>query len=862
LENIKIKFYKKNYDRKNVNIEKKVKGHDTHELLSPKELANHTDPNTVNKCREIYKEYLTTQSKEVKKEYSNAKNKLTAVDCHSISDHNGEWETNNLLVFDYDNLEQSEIKEIAKLVKDECLFYMLSPSAYGIKIAYVFDNILEKDFKALYKAFGKLLNQKINKPFDISCNDLRRLCYLTNDIVLNDAYTVFKIEDYRALFGIEEQTETKQTNDNGLLDILNAPLSKTGKVKINTNGGTDGTNALTTITPNSTQKNNLNSDELKELYLKEYLESAYNIAITKKINFNLSYDVWTKELLIGLIRLCYFQHDIGLEYFILFSKLCKNYGSESDCKTEYNKWKSYGGIGFKTFTTFLKSHTISVGKDIVNNLKSIYGLYYKDEKGVNQLRTNQIKRYIKQKFFRINNSFEIYYKDGNILKQGFDFETKTEHKYFDLLYYYFHVVFNELDLTESKKESIIAKIKDDFSLLEFKKITLENKDLKNLYKSDTKTEIYLYTVKGLITITKDGESFRAYEINEVIDESWIAKDSEKDLCINYDNTLNWNDYKSLDFYHKFCENDEDFEYLKRIIGYIISRERSYGMNDGILFIDGKEQNDKNGGGSGKSILCNNFQYIRKSLTITNPKEGAFLLGGLDGHSILNLEDIKWSNISIREFRAFKDLSVKVERKNVMAKNIEKTLTPRLILSSNYCPDSVDSSDERRFHIFNPTNFFNIDNHVCDYLGWFIFDYTEKEWSYWLSFMIECCKCYLKEGLNPINKWSYVKDKRKNELENSEKFVRLNNYITDYLQNQNGLNAPIELKYETIFTDLHGINNITNYIREYIVNVAKDLDYNVEFKKCLSRKDSNYNKMVMYFKGIAKEETENIEDFLN
>jgi hypothetical protein len=169
--------------------------------------------------------------------------------------------------------------------------------------------------------------------------------------------------------------------------------------------------------------------------------------------------------------------------------------------------------------------------------------------------------------------------------------------------------------------------------------------------------------------------------------------------------------------------------------------------------------------------------------------------------------------------------------------------PRIIASSNFCPDSTQDSDIRRWHVFTPSRFFNKSNTVEQHLGFKIFDYNASEWSAWLSFMIECCRMYLAEGLKPIDKWDYVNSKRANELEGDKLFIDLKEYIVGIL------NPVSNVGFDSYFitqneltTSVNKLERINSNVKLIINSIAGELGFTVSEKKELSRKTKDYMKI--------------------
>lgn len=449
------------------------------------------------------------------------------------------------------------------------------------------------------------------------------------------------------------------------------------------------------------------------------------------------------------------------------------------------------------------------------------------------------------KMFRLDTTDELYRKDKNIIIKSSSLDSDKKSMFFENLELLLREILeNDKGLSMRDRKEIIRKCKDLVVFNYLSTITTPRKKTKDFINPDTKNEIYLYTKNSKIKITRENIEATEYEKEECILETQLIKNNEGGF-VEYNKHAKWEDYKSLPFYKKIAgdNKEEDFNYLCSIIGFLISTERSANSNYNVLFVDGVD--DKEGGGTGKSVIMKNLEYIRHTLKIGTPSHNEYIWGGMDNHNIIYLEDVIWSQFSIKHLRNFYDLGLDVRKMRTVTQHLSGSQTPRLCITTNYAPDSMENPDSDRLIVFKPFDFFDRkDNQADKWLGIVnksepvrILEYTkESDWSYWLSFMTHCCQVYLKDGISDDIKSrnkQYLTKKRDKEMNNTTEYFILQNKADEIIDRFSGVAGKTHILMEEL-TNLFKAkqskyNRVSQTHRQIFMNLLLDAGLEVEYK---------------------------------
>ena len=212
---------------------------------------------------------------------------------------------NNLIVIDIDHLSSEEMRTVYnKMASDECILaFWVSPSGNGYKglLRINYKNIpesisLDLCYKKAFVDVCDYLFTRYGIVLDTNCSDFSRICYVCSDenLYVNEKAAPFDVD----CSGITSQ-EKKEVS----------PLYPSRRE-----------NSLIFKTVNIPGKNSQHDRNVINSILK-YLTKR-NISITY------SYDDWLR---VGFAIANTFNYDIGIKYYIAFSKLDSDKYDEAKC---------------------------------------------------------------------------------------------------------------------------------------------------------------------------------------------------------------------------------------------------------------------------------------------------------------------------------------------------------------------------------------------------------------------------------------------------------------------------------------------------------------------------------------------------
>ena len=218
-------------------------------------------------------------------------------------------------------------------------------------------------------------------------------------------------------------------------------------------------------------------------------------------------------------------------------------------------------------------------------------------------------------------------------------------------------------------------------------------------------------------------------------------------------------------FEKFChllskEDDDRFKSLKTIIGYLLHANRERGEDKAVILYDeNMSLNNKANGGTGKTLLCKALSYCREVVEFDGKeiKQGSWFKNQRIELSsdILFYDDLE-KGTSLEKFFTSVTSGIEVEKKRQQSFMIPYEAMPKIVFTSNYYVNGPGgSSDSRRRLEFEVANLFNEKYTPEDYFGNRFFGrrWTSEEWCCFFSFMMNCVKDYLDQGLimpEPIN----------------------------------------------------------------------------------------------------------------
>jgi hypothetical protein len=478
----------------------------------------------------------------------------------------------------------------------------------------------------------------------------------------------------------------------------------------------------------------------------------------------------------------------NLEYiFIEFFKLSKNDNrlTHDYQSRDINYLKGLSLTSSTTVNSFKHIFTVYNSLNDKFNPKITYSLVYYNEKE-KKLLVNYFERdrFLEDTFFRIKNDKALYTKEKHLVK-------KISYLVFDLHIFYSFLdkkiddLYLNQDIIKEQLHAIKRIIKNSLTTDELNKINFPIVDPSKLLENDTKDTIFLYTKDCKLIIKKDSITEIDYTEKDFIFEENITKNKMGDF-IKYDKRLDYNNYKSLEFYKKMSGDITNFIYCKSLIGYLTSTYRSSNDSKVVFLLDGIDSSE-NGGGTGKSLMTRNIEYVRNTYNITNPKYSNFIWSKLINQKNVILNDVSWNNFSIENIKPFTDLDLTCEEKGKPNWQLRFNDCPKVSLSTNFLPNSFHESFLSRCLFFYPTTFFNrLTNPADIYLQTFyntknpykILEYeTKEEWELWLSFIVNCSQTFLENGVDKYNSLDKFNEKNNNENQEFLPFMLLSNHIS-------------------------------------------------------------------------------------
>lgn len=220
------------------------------------------------------------------------------------------------------------------------------------------------------------------------------------------------------------------------------------------------------------------------------------------------------------------------------------------------------------------------------------------------------------------------------------------------------------------------------------------------------------------------------------------------------------------FCEKITNNDPArFEALKSILGYLLHRNKSVGEPKAVILYDeNMGQNNQAHGGTGKTFLCLALGICRDAIMFDGKdiKTGSWFKNQrVEITSDLLVYDDLNPNIKFDNFFSMITSGIEVEKKRQHSFYIDYSMSPKIVISSNYYVQGPGgSSDKRRRHEFELANYYS-DNFTPEMeFGNRFFEehWNQEEWNKFFYFMMQCSQVYLDKGLISLDSGSVTKKK--------------------------------------------------------------------------------------------------------
>lgn len=456
--------------------------------------------------------------------------------------------------------------------------------------------------------------------------------------------------------------------------------------------------------------------------------------------------------------------------------------------------------------------------DIVENIKNnleVSEFWYYDDKNKIRLSPHKFKFYLEQnnfiKYFPTDSqTFTFIKKEQNLIEETNEKRIKD---------YVLEDLLNRPDIGYGPYDFMAGNPSyfniNYLSMLDSAEIKL---------KEDTKNEGFLYYKNCAVRITKDS----VQEIDYLDLDGYVWKNQ----IINRDFVKI--DHHSSEF-RKFIwlvsgQNVEKYNSFKSVIGYLLHSFKTSSRNRAIIFND-ETISDNPNGGSGKGLLWNALAKMKKismidGKTFDFTKSFPYQTVSTDCQ-ILVFDDVK-KNFSFESLFSVITEGITLEYKGQDAIKIPVEKSPKILITTNYTIGGLGGSHERRKFEVEMSSYFNNNHTPEDEFGHMLFDdWSDKEWSTFDSYMINCLQGFLKTGLishefNNLDIRKFIKNTNMEFYEwtkdndNIRKNIRLykgeiySNFINDYPDYRDGkykLSQKRFKQYIEEFADYSGFKYI-------------------------------------------------------
>lgn len=263
----------------------------------------------------------------------------------------------------------------------------------------------------------------------------------------------------------------------------------------------------------------------------------------------------------------------------------------------------------------------------------------------------------------------------------------------------------------------------------------------------TKTEAYYFFRNTVAKVNTFGISFINYEDfkgtvwkGQIIDRDFKPMKDAPKAVFNQ-------------FLKNICNQDKERYYsLISIIGYLLHPYKDPSETKAIILIDEKiDSSGKAFGGTGKSVIAQALGQITPTVWKDgkkyNPNE-VFVFDDIrPHHRLLYFDDVK-KNFPFEEFYSLITGNLKINRKYQDSTLIPFSLTPKLLISSNYMVMGTGgTTDERRRIDFELYPYYTMDKRPKDEFGHIFFDeWSIEEWQLFYSLMLGFVNYFIQNGI--------------------------------------------------------------------------------------------------------------------
>ena len=253
---------------------------------------------------------------------------------------------------------------------------------------------------------------------------------------------------------------------------------------------------------------------------------------------------------------------------------------------------------------------------------------------------------------------------------------------------------------------------------------------------DKLKESYLFFDNYIVKI--DSEEVRALSYSEFPYLLWEGQKINRNFTPNAETSV----------YEQFVRlvagtDEERYNYLRWCIGYILSGVDDT-KNRRLVLLTDYTENEKEKGGTGKTLLTEAFKYVRNTVTYDGKKfdtgNYSFQLN-TEGTEVIVIDDIKMS--SIENLYSVITTGLQINKKYVREVYIPASRY-KIVATANYIFRIDDNSTLRRLYIHKCNNsHFKNGLTPYDYFAHMLYhDWDEAEWNRFYTFVIYSIQYYL------------------------------------------------------------------------------------------------------------------------
>ena len=265
---------------------------------------------------------------------------------------------------------------------------------------------------------------------------------------------------------------------------------------------------------------------------------------------------------------------------------------------------------------------------------------------------------------------------------------------------------------------------------------------------DSPTTSYFYCKDDVVKITADDISISGYTSLD----GYVWQDQIKPLGFTL---LNPNTDKG-DFekfaYHICDKSDKKFESLQTVIGYILHRYWTASTPIIPCLLDETVVgNEEAQGGTGKTLLCQGFSYVRSMVGVDGKNFKAstnFAFQRVSqGTELLFVDDLPRYAV-FEDWFSIVSTGLEVNKKFKGSFKIEREYSPKIILTSNFPIRSIAgySTERRKLEMEIGTHYGPHLKPTDEFGKEFFQGWDNTEFNKMLNFFARCTQKYLKHGL--------------------------------------------------------------------------------------------------------------------